>query len=90
MQPKVLECDGEPFFELTHAMFDCVASWSDDNVVGANKGSLRTTGRVEKREVHTFDVEVLDELLFLFGRVFAYRLGYFHVVPRRPRRPRRA
>lgn len=26
MEPKVVECDGEPFFELTHAVFDCVAS----------------------------------------------------------------
>ena len=34
----------------------------------------------EMNGVHTFDVEVLDELLFLFGRVFTCRLGCFHVA----------
>lgn len=32
-------------------------------------------------EGRTFDVEVLDELLFLFGRVFAGRGGDVHGVP---------
>lgn len=42
--------------------------------------ALRTTHGVDQMKgVHTFDVEVLDELLFLFGRVFTRRLGYFHV-----------
>lgn len=26
VETKVVECDGEPFFELADAVFDCVAS----------------------------------------------------------------
>ena len=38
-----------------------------------------THGVDEPNGVHTFDVEVLDELLLLFGSVFTRRLGYLHV-----------
>jgi hypothetical protein len=44
---------------------------------GVDEGDTRSEGF---KVVHTFDVEILDELLFLFGCVVARRFGHFHGV----------